>query len=407
MRNPGRCTATIALALALLAGCYDDTGYGDGDTVSPIARQEPFPRPVLVSELHKFSAVGAGYHHSCGIEDDGSTWCWGSNEWGQLGSSEAMQRCAGGNLDCSGTPLRVSGNVRLVSLAGSIRHTCGLDGEGEAWCWGFGLGGQLGDGQRANSSQPVLVAGGHRFVRLSSSTSAYVTCGLTAAGDAWCWGPDTDGLLGNGTRTGSSVPARVDAPEPFISMSVGERHACGVTLTQDAYCWGINWFGQLGVGSAGGNGGFSLATTPVRVVDGRKFREIAAGGEHTCALTPTGAAFCWGVAHLTGNRNAESYTARPIEVESGQTFVSISTGFAHTCARTANAELYCWGENWGGKLGNGTTAESIVPVRVDTQARFSDVVAAGTHTCALSTGHDVFCWGGNPWGGVGRPPTDP
>jgi alpha-tubulin suppressor-like RCC1 family protein len=405
MLSTFRCIAIPVLALTVLGGCYDDTG--EGDTVSPVADQAPFPRPVLVSAIHEFSAVGAGYHHSCGIADDGPVWCWGSNEWLQLGSSEPMQRCAGANFDCSGTPLRVNGTTQLVSLAGSLRHTCGLDAAGAAWCWGFGLGGQLGDGRQTNSVQPVRVAGGHAFTRLRSSISAYVTCGLTGDGTAWCWGPDTDGLLGNGTRSGSATPTQVSAPAPFASISVGQRHACAVTTTQDAWCWGINWFGQLGVGSAGGNGGFSLATIPMSVVDDRKFTEIAAGGEHTCALTPEGKPFCWGAQHLTGNRNADPYTARPLEVETPHVFESISAGFGHTCALTATGEAYCWGENWGGKLGNGTTTDSIMPVRVDTQVRFTDVVAAGTHTCALSTEGDVFCWGANPWGGVGRPPTDP
>lgn len=402
--------ALIVFILAMgLAGCsggpLSEAAGGDSVRLQPIP-PDGIPKPARVSDTLKFTAVATGYHHSCALQADGSAWCWGSNEHGQLGSSAPMERCAGGQFPCSGTPLQVESSVRFTQLAASIRHTCGLDAAGQASCWGFGQGGQLGDGQRTDSSVPVAVAGGHEFSAIATSVGGSVTCALTKTGTAWCWGPDFDGVLGNGTRDGSAVPAHVATSMAFISISVGQQHACGVVSTGDAYCWGVNWFGQLGVGSAGGDGGLFRSTTPVPVSGGLIFSQIAAGGEQTCALTTTGKAYCWGLDHLTGMKGARGYLSAPVAVDGDTTYSAISAGFTHTCALGASGTVDCWGENFGGELGNGTFTASETPVRVASSEVFADISAHGP-TCAVTTARAAWCWGANPWGGVGQPPSDP
>jgi alpha-tubulin suppressor-like RCC1 family protein len=409
LRKITQAAAATMGGFLLLGGCG---GAGDGDAGEaddpflPLP-EERFPRPVPVSADLTFAAVTTSHHHSCGLQSDGRVWCWGSNEFGQLGSSAPMQRCAGGNFPCSGTPVPLDSDQAFAQVAASIRHTCAIDLNGEAWCWGYGEGGQLGDGLRENNPVPVAVAGDLHFSTIAGSVAGNVTCALTLAGEAWCWGPDLDGVLGNGTRDGSDVPVPVLTSDAFISISVGQQHACGVTTTNDAYCWGLNWYGNLGVGSAGGDGGFSRSTVPLLVIGGLKFSRIAAGGEHTCALAENGKAYCWGLGHLTGTTGAASYVSSPVPVEGNRTYVAISAGFAHTCALTAGGEVDCWGENFDGKLGHGAFADSETPVRVDSAEAFVDVAAGGTQTCAVSTLHIAWCWGGNPWGAVGQPPSDP
>lgn len=395
----------FALVLALV-GCDGDL-VGDEDEVFRRIPPQGYPNPTQVSDTLAFKGVTTSHHHSCALQVDGRAWCWGSNEYGQLGSTEPMQRCAGDLFPCSGTPLAVDGGKSFVRLAASIRHTCGIDAAGQAWCWGFGIGGQLGDGRRENSTVPVAITGGHQFVAITASVAGSVTCALTDQGEAWCWGPDVDGVLGNGTREGSAVPVPVLTDHAFVSIGVGQQHACGVTTTGDAYCWGINWYGNLGVGSAGGDGGFSRSTTPVLVSGGLKFVQISAGGSHTCALADGGKAYCWGVGHLTGTIDAAPYVSLPVAVEGGTTYQVLITGFSHTCALRAGGQIDCWGENFGGALGNGTFVASETPVRVNSPETFTDLAAGGGFTCAVSSERAAWCWGGNPWGGVGQPPDDP
>jgi alpha-tubulin suppressor-like RCC1 family protein len=398
------------LGTLLLAACGGGGGEGEvDDSDGPFfpLPETGFSRPVRVSEDLSFTAITTSHHHSCGLQPDGRAWCWGSNERGQLGSSAPMQRCAGDNFPCSGTALPVDGGRAFVRIAASIMHTCALDANGQAWCWGAGEGGQLGDGRGENSPVPVAIAGDLRLATIAGSVSGTVNCALTTAGKAWCWGPDLDGMLGNGTREGSDVPVPVLSDDSFISISVGQRHACAVTTAGDAYSWGLNWFGNLGVGSAGGDGGLGRSTVPRAVVGGLKFTRIAAGGEHTCALAEDGRAWCWGLGHLTGTSGAASYVSSPVSVAGNRTYVAISAGFAHTCALTGAGQIDCWGENFDGKLGDGSFAHSETPVRVDSPEIFVEVAAGGAHSCAVSAAQIAWCWGGNPWGGVGRPPNDP
>ena len=133
----------IALCtMLLIAGC-DGQVCIEGAPCGPVPRyDENQPAPVVTTQ--RFSATGLGNWHSCMLDAAGAAWCWGSNESGQLGAASA-QRCMDGNIDCSSQPLRVQGGHVFTGLASSMNHSCALAVDGQAWCWGLGLGGQLGD----------------------------------------------------------------------------------------------------------------------------------------------------------------------------------------------------------------------------------------------------------------------
>ncbi|HEX7235381.1 MAG TPA: hypothetical protein VF405_00385 [Gammaproteobacteria bacterium] len=401
----------FAAAVACVAAC---SGGGSGDasnnststprnTAAGPPPPEFYAAPTRVTDSLRFAAVAAGYHHTCAIEVGGDTYCWGSNEHGQLGSTAAMGSCAGGQFKCSGSPVRVESGLRFVLLAASIRHTCGLDSAGNAYCWGFGLGGQLGDGLRQNSTQPVAVAGGLRFATLAASIASGSTCGLTAIGDAWCWGTNVGGELGNGTKTDlQAMPGPLATSTKLKSLSLGQQHACAVDMAGNALCWGNNWFGQLGVGSAGGANGFAESFTPVAVLGGLKFEEIVAAGMHTCALQSSGRAHCWGNGEFLG-AGVAGYQSLPVPVlAAGSPWQSLRRGYAQTCARTPNGELDCWGQRTSEAGG-----VAAVPTRIASPQPFVDYTSGGTHDCAIGADGFAYCWGSNWWGQVGRPPSDP
>lgn len=161
---------------------------------------------------------------------------------------------------CGGeTPGGPEGRVFWTSVDAGLQHTCGVSENGEAFCWGRNLEGQLGDGTRESTPRPVLVSGGLRFktVRAGGNTS----CGLTDAGELYCWGENTFGQLGDGTTDDGTVSVLVAGNLDFTTVSPAFWHTCGVVGSGVAYWWGQNTFGQLGDGSA------ESRMTPGRVLD--------------------------------------------------------------------------------------------------------------------------------------------
>jgi alpha-tubulin suppressor-like RCC1 family protein len=185
-----------------------------------------------------FTSMTAGENHTCGLTGASQAYCWGSNWAGQLGDNTTTTRL---------TPVAVQqGGVTFTSITVGTYHTCALTGAGAAYCWGLNNFGQLGDNTTTNRSTPVAVQqGGVTFASITAGW--YHTCGLTGAGAAWCWGVNWYGGLGDNTATDRSTPVAVQQSGlTFTSITTGKLHTCGITGAGAAYCWGLNANGQLG-----------------------------------------------------------------------------------------------------------------------------------------------------------------
>jgi VCBS repeat-containing protein len=163
------------------------------------------------------------------------------------GSDSFTYRASDGTLTSSVATVTITVNAVNTrpffkrQVAG-FQHTCALNASGLAYCWGDNNYAQLGNGTSGvvGSSTPVAVTGGHTFVRLAA------TCGLTAEGAAYCWGSNALGQLGDGTIGGlSGSPVAVTGGHIFVDLTAGANHTCGLTSTGAAYCWGGNTYGQL------------------------------------------------------------------------------------------------------------------------------------------------------------------
>jgi len=158
-----------------------------------------------------------------------------------------------------------------VAVAAGIDHSCGVTPEGAAYCWGDNSNGQLGDGSKTSSLVPVPIAGGLAFATSGGALSAgeESTCALTAVGAAHCWGYNDLGQIGDATTSARATPTPVSGGLAFASISVGAFHACGVTSTAVAFCWGNNVNGQLGAATVQtcpvSGFAYRCATSPVRV----------------------------------------------------------------------------------------------------------------------------------------------
>jgi hypothetical protein len=240
----------------------------------------------------------------------------------------------------------------------------------------------------------VASAGSYTQVR----SGAALTCGLVRAGDVFCWGERSGGMLSDGTRLAGDVPTRVQTGEKFVSIDVGYFHGCGLTAAGAAFCWGGNLFGQLGNGDGGSEG--SRRETPQPVAGGMAFTRIAAGVTHSCGIAASGDAYCWGSNDYgelgSGSPMSGRYNKQPTPVDGGIKFTEITAGNRHSCGLTSQGAAYCWGSNAGRKLGSPDASfqGTAVPTRAAAGYVFSAIYAAGDHTCAQTAQNQVYCWGG-------------
>lgn len=357
------------------------------------------------------SKLSVGEATTCALNSAQLMYCWGLNssflEHGVLAPSEPGPT----------TPVSTNVAAFVALMPGHGSHFCGLMSDGSGHCWGRNSHGQLGGGS--------VFATGRTFGGVMSlepwssiSISRLSSCGVTTSRRVLCWGSNQRGEGGTVGRTlGSSTgsPRQIDGLEQFQSIATGWLHTCALTTTGVAMCWGDNQSGQLGLGSTD----TTVHRSPAAVTTTLRFQQLTAGSNYTCGVTQDNAAYCWGQ-NSTGQLGDGTTINRatPTAVSSSLRFASVhsSTGFgtgssvtipvapqggvAHTCALTTTGDAYCWGWNGAGQLGDGTTASRLTPVAVLGGRTFAELGLGGSHTCGKRN-ETVFCWGGNQSGQLG------
>jgi alpha-tubulin suppressor-like RCC1 family protein len=339
--------------------------------------------------------VAAGGTHTCALRRSGAAVCWGNNASGQLGSgSMVLQRA----------PVAVRNLSDGAHLAAGSEHTCVARRGGGVFCWGSGGDGRLGNGGTTGATQPVEVR--------TSATTALAgavrvaaggrhACAVRSTGTVACWGRNASGQLGDGTVTQRAFAVDVGGVTTATDVVAGSEHTCALLADRTVVCWGLNDQGQLGDGSGAPAG----SRTPVAVRDLTDVRAIASSpsARHTCALTTTGAVWCWGD-NATGQLGVGGTTDAPTPVQVtalGMAAVAVGVGGAHSCAVRMDGTVACWGDNAQGQIGDGSLISRDLPAEV-VDLRTARAVAAGNiHGCALDDGGGAYCWGSNMFGQIG------
>ncbi|MBX3190886.1 MAG: hypothetical protein KF819_28080 [Labilithrix sp.] len=303
------------------------------------------------------------------------------------------------------TPADGPTSTRTVRLAAGRFHTCAAI-DGDAWCWGRNTSGELGDGSNADARAPVRVAGLPGPV--TAITAGYGNTCAVVAGDVYCWGSADGGALGTGSNGNSSKPVKINGlPAGATTVGSAERFACALVGTR-TYCWGANDKGQLGDGT------FTPHKAPSAVIDESgivdDFAQLVIEGDHGCGTRTGGEAFCWGHNDdqvALGNAAAGTSSPRAVKVSGLPAPVDrIRLGGWHGCA-TVGGALWCWGRGTSGELGNGNDDNSATAVRVDGHAdgvTFFEVAGGpddGDATCAVRSGA-LSCWGNGRFGRLGN-----
>lgn len=355
----------------------------------------------LVVRGTSYASIEAAGTYTCGTTTDLKTYCWGANGAGMLGIGVSD------NLTHP-SPLLVVGDHEFTTVSNDNAHSCSLDTQGRAYCWGFGSDTRLGTGIDESSPTPLAVAGGLTFAQIDVGYNH--ACAVATDQQAYCWGNGALGEIGNqdnpAARGNASVPTLVMGGLRFTQVAAGNNFSCGLTTNALTFCWGLDTIGQLGAPAPTSYNcdPFACSLAPQQIEGAPAFVQITAGGAHACGVTADGVAYCWGSNSngQLGDGSLVNHTA-PAPVVGVTNVVQVSAGFLHTCALTASGSIYCWGFNASGQLGNGNTSDSSLPVQVSASGvTFRTVSAGPTHSCAISSTRAAYCWGFNNDGELGN-----
>ncbi|WP_442928465.1 RCC1 domain-containing protein, partial [Microbacterium sp. LB16] len=219
---------------------YNTSGQlGNGSTTDSLV-----PVAVTMPAGVTFTSVSASAYHSVALGSDGKTYAWGGGSLGQLGN---------GSTTDSLVPVAVTmpAGVTFTSVTAGDYHSVALGSDGKAYAWGRNNLGQLGNGSTTDSLVPVAVTMPAGVTFTSVSASGYHSLALGSDGKTYAWGNNNLGQLGNGSTTDSSVPVSVTMPAgvTFTSVDAGGYHSLALGSDGNAYAWGDNGSGQLGDGS--------------------------------------------------------------------------------------------------------------------------------------------------------------
>lgn len=390
MKTRSNRTLPLALAAALmLSACTDRLP-------SAAAPAEAGTPALSVIPTNAFDTLDGGRDHACGLGSGGQAYCWGRNQYGQLGDSTAA---------ATATPVAVlhPTGVTFDRITAGGAHTCALTSAGQAYCWGHNADGRLGDSTTVLPLMPVAVLplGGIAFGQVDAGNAH--TCGLDGSGQSYCWGSNTSGQVGDSTinNTRISPTATMQGSLVFTSISAGLSHTCALTGAGQAYCWGYDGDGALGNGSTFGGRIPQTVQQPAGVT----FVAVSSNYGHSCGLTSGGQAYCWGenAAGQVGDSTLVDRIAPVAVLQGALSFVSITTGLDHTCAVGASGNAYCWGGDASQQLGNGAGAASRTPVAVTlpTGVAFAFASVDAAKSCALDTIGQAWCWGRNNYSQIG------
>jgi len=352
--------ATLAMGWAhecalLVSGSVICWGDGDnGKLGHGLTTDSENPVNVSLPSGMTATAISAGRYHTCAIMDNGSLMCWGQGTDGQIGDGTGTHRSI---------PSYVSlpSGLTVEAVTGGRWHTCAILDDGSVWCWGHNNQGQLGDGTYTSRATPVNSALPSGRTAVSIAAGYTHTCAILDDGSVRCWGGNSYGQRGIGSSGGSSnSPAssgsitQIPSGMSAVAIAIDDAHTCAILNDGSVWCWGYNMEGQIGNGYSGSTLWNVLTPTQINLPSGRTADLITVGNRHTCVvlapnLTDNGRTMCWGVNNPNNSGMVSSggidFTPSntPVFANVTDNVVSLRAGNQKTCYILSNSSIRCVG----------------------------------------------------------------
>jgi len=326
--------------------------------------------PVQIGTASDVSFITAGGEFSAYIKTDGTLWMWGNNSNGQLGQS---------NTTNVSSPVQVGTSTNWAFISCSALYAVrAIKTDGTLWCWGSNNLGQLGLGDTTNRSSPVQVgtltnwskaAGGNQFSLF-----------IKTDGTIWSTGINTGGQLGlNDLAPNRSSPTQIGTGTNWASIGAVSASGYAITTGGTLWTWGTNTSGQLGLGDTTTRSSpvqvGSLTTWATVQRDG--------GSSSVAALRTDGTLWMWGSNSFGQlGQNNKTNASSPVQVGSATNWVYAQSAL-HTLAVTTSGQLWGWGSNTIGSLGIGTLTDVSSPVQVGSATNWAGAYAMGGASLAI------------------------
>jgi|GEM_PF-647304 len=334
---------------------------------------------ALVLNLNANAQCWKTASYGSGIKTDGTLWMWGHG--GRIGD---------GTLNASNTPIQIGTDTWKTVESGGY-FTIAIKTDGTLWAWGNNDGGHLGDGTFVNRNSPVQIGTDTDWKSISSDVDGH-TLALKTDGSLWSWGENTNGELGDGSRTTRNYPLRIGTENNWKIAIAGKRYSIAIKTDGSLWSWGSNYNGSLGLGTSVNN-----VLTPTQVGTSNDWETISSHFMNcSFALKTNGTLWAWGH-NITYNLGDGTLTNRNIPTQIGTDTDWVSIGAS--CGVKSNGSVWGWGQNYVGEVGNGTTSHVSVPTQIGTD---TDWVAVYDKSIKLKANGSLWTSGYNGDGSLGN-----
>ncbi|KAL1539021.1 Ultraviolet-B receptor uvr8 [Salvia divinorum] len=354
---------------------------------------------AVTGPIRRVLVISAGASHSVALLSGNVVCSWGRGEDGQLGHGDAEDRF-------SPTQLSVLDDQEIDSVTCGADHTTAYSkSQVQVYSWGWGDFGRLGHGNSSDlfSPQPIKALQGLQIKQIACGDSHCLA--VTMEGEVQSWGRNQNGQLGLGTTEDSLVPRKIEAFEGILvkMVAAGAEHTAAVTEGGEIYGWGWGRYGNLGLGDRDDR----LLPAKVATVEGEKMVLVACGWRHTISISSSGSLFTYGWSKYgqLGHGDFEDHLIpHKLEALRDHHISQISGGWRHTMAATTDGKLYGWGWNKFGQVGVGNNTDHCSPVQVKfpLSQKVVNISCGWRHTLAVTDRQNVFSWGRGTNGQLGH-----